>query len=136
MVSSVLSLDEFMELGSGRDPITSANNYPSREICLPDYKVLEKTGCLGYLGIIKGNETYIFIYDSNNRAETLRVLGKFASNPESNFSWYDAALLSQQIRQNHINFYRKIRYNNIETIEKEGVDEVDIFKSMMPKVAA
>ena len=32
-------------------------------------------------------------------AETLRVLGRYASNPELSFTWYDAAVLSQKIRQ-------------------------------------
>ena len=31
--------------------------------------------------------------------ETLRVLGRYASNPDLSFSWYDAAVLSQKIRQ-------------------------------------
>jgi hypothetical protein len=29
----------------------------------------------------------------------LRTLGRFASNPELSFTWYDAAVLSQKIRQ-------------------------------------
>jgi hypothetical protein len=29
----------------------------------------------------------------------LRVLGRYASNPDLSFSWYDAAVLSQKIRQ-------------------------------------
>ena len=32
-------------------------------------------------------------------ALALRVLGRYASNPELSFSWYDAAVLSQKIRQ-------------------------------------
>ncbi len=31
--------------------------------------------------------------------EALRMLGRHASNPELSFSWYDAAVLSQKIRQ-------------------------------------
>ena len=46
----------------------------------------------------KTNEQYIFIYNENSRAETLRILGKFASNPELNFTWFDAAVLAQKIR--------------------------------------
>ena len=34
-----------------------------------------------------------------SRAETLRILGRYASNSELSFSWYDAAVLSQKIRQ-------------------------------------
>lgn len=29
----------------------------------------------------------------------MRVLGRYASNPELDFTWYDAAVLSQKIRQ-------------------------------------
>ena len=31
--------------------------------------------------------------------ETMRILGRYASNPDLSFSWYDAAVLSQRIRQ-------------------------------------
>lgn len=51
------------------------------------------------LALVRGQERYIFIYDDESRAETLRVLGRFASNPELEFTWYDAAILSQKIRQ-------------------------------------
>jgi hypothetical protein len=54
---------------------------------------------INVLALIKGNEKYIFLYDDASRAETLRVLGRFASNPELSFTWYDAAVLSQKIRQ-------------------------------------
>jgi hypothetical protein len=41
----------------------------------------------------------VFLYDDSSRAETLRMLGRYASNPELSFTWYDAAVLSQKIRQ-------------------------------------
>ena len=34
------------------------------------------------LALVKGDERYVFLYDDNNRAETLRVLGRYASDPE------------------------------------------------------
>ena len=40
-----------------------------------------------------------FSMDDSSRAETLRTLGRYASNPELSFTWYDAAVLSQKIRQ-------------------------------------
>jgi hypothetical protein len=52
------------------------------------------------LALVKGSERYIFLFDDENRAETLRTLGRYASNPELSFTWYDAAVLSQKIRQN------------------------------------
>jgi len=51
------------------------------------------------LALVKGSERYIFLYDDGNRAETLRMLGRYASNPELSFTWYDAAVLSQKVRQ-------------------------------------
>jgi hypothetical protein len=54
---------------------------------------------INVLALVKGEERYIFLYDDEHRAEALRTLGRFASNPELSFSWYDAAVLSQRIRQ-------------------------------------
>jgi hypothetical protein len=54
---------------------------------------------INVLALVKGQERYIFLYDDSQKAEALRVLGRFASNPELSFSWYDAAVLSQKIRQ-------------------------------------
>ncbi len=54
---------------------------------------------INVLALVKGAERYIFLYDDNNRAETLRTLGRYASNPDLSFTWYDAAVLSQKIRQ-------------------------------------
>lgn len=54
---------------------------------------------INVLALVKGTERYVFLYDDTSRAETLRVLGRYASNPELSFTWYDAAVLSQKIRQ-------------------------------------
>ena len=54
---------------------------------------------INVLALVKGEERYVFLYDDASRAETLRVLGRYASNPELSFTWYDAAVLSQKIRQ-------------------------------------
>jgi len=54
---------------------------------------------INVLALVKGRERYVFLYDDASRAEALRVLGRFASNPELSFTWYDAAVLSQKIRQ-------------------------------------
>lgn len=54
---------------------------------------------INVLALVKGKERYIFLYDDCRRAETLRTLGRYASNPDLSFSWYDAAVLSQKIRQ-------------------------------------
>ena len=54
---------------------------------------------INVLALVKGEERYIFLFDDKNRSETLRTLGRYASNPDLSFSWYDAAVLSQKIRQ-------------------------------------
>jgi len=54
---------------------------------------------INVLALVKGNERYVFLFDDDNRGEALRTLGRYASNPELSFSWYDAAVLSQKIRQ-------------------------------------
>jgi hypothetical protein len=48
---------------------------------------------------VKGHEGYVFLFDDENQSETLRTLGRYAVNPDLSFSWYDAAVLSQEIRQ-------------------------------------
>ena len=50
------------------------------------------------LALVKGEERFIFLFDDQNRDETLRQLARFAANPELDFSWYDAAMLSRKIR--------------------------------------
>lgn len=54
---------------------------------------------LNTIALVKGEERYVFLYDDANRAEILKVLGRFASDPELSFSWYDAATLSLKLRQ-------------------------------------
>lgn len=58
------------------------------------------TNDINVLALVKGEERYIFLFDDSRRSDALRTLGRFASNPELSFSWYDAAVLSQRIRQN------------------------------------
>ena len=55
---------------------------------------------INVLALVKGRERYIFLYEDSQRAEALRALGRFASNPELSFTWYDAAVLSQKVRNN------------------------------------
>ena len=54
------------------------------------------------LALVKGSERYVFLYNETNRANVLRTLGRYASNPDLSFTWYDAAVLSQKIRQEAI----------------------------------
>jgi hypothetical protein len=54
---------------------------------------------INVLALVKGVERYVFLYTDEHKAQVLRTLGRFASNPELSFTWYDAAVLSQRIRQ-------------------------------------
>lgn len=66
---------------------------------------------INVLALVKGEERYVFLYDDASRAETLRVLGRFASNPDLTFSWYDAAVLSQKVRQESAKLERPRRFS-------------------------
>ena len=54
---------------------------------------------INVLALVKGSERYIFLFDDSQRAEALRTLGRYASNPDLSFTWYDAAVLSHKVRQ-------------------------------------
>ena len=54
---------------------------------------------INVLALVKGEERYVFLFDDQNRTETLRQIGRYAANPELSFTWYDAAVMSQKIRQ-------------------------------------
>jgi len=53
---------------------------------------------LNAIAQVKGQERVIFLFDADRQSDVLRVLGRWASNPELSFSWYDAAVLSQRVR--------------------------------------
>ena len=54
---------------------------------------------INVLALVKGSERYIFLFDDSNCSETLRTLGRYASDPDLSFTWYDAAVLSQKVRR-------------------------------------
>jgi len=54
---------------------------------------------LNVLALVKGAERYIFLFDDAHRGEALRTLARYASNPELSFTWWDAAVGSQKIRE-------------------------------------
>lgn len=47
---------------------------------------------------VKDRERYIVLYVAATRADCLRQLGRWASNPELSYTWYDAACASQKVR--------------------------------------
>lgn len=44
-------------------------------------------------------ENYIILYSAKTKAQALRTLTAWAENPGLSFTWYDAALVSQKIRE-------------------------------------
>jgi hypothetical protein len=54
---------------------------------------------INVVALVKDAERYVFLYDNESAAALLQTLGRFASNPELSFTWYDAAVLSQKVRK-------------------------------------
>ena len=55
---------------------------------------------INVVALVKGGERYVFLYDDDSRTETLRTLNRYAADPKLSFSWYDASVLGQKVRQN------------------------------------
>jgi hypothetical protein len=53
---------------------------------------------INVVALVKGEERYIFLFNDSQKSEALRTLGRYASDPNLSFSWYDAAVLSQKVR--------------------------------------
>ena len=51
------------------------------------------------IAMVKDEDRFVFLYDDESPAEVLRTFGQYAADPELNFSWYDAAVLSQRVRE-------------------------------------
>lgn len=61
--------------------------------------IIKMSKNINVLALVKGDEKYIFLFNEKNRKKTLRQLGRFASNPDLSFTWYDAAVMSQKVRK-------------------------------------
>lgn len=53
---------------------------------------------INVLALLKGEERYVFLFDDDSAEETMQMMGKYAADPEMSFTWYDAAMLSQKVR--------------------------------------
>lgn len=49
------------------------------------------------LVLVKKDQRWVFRYQPGDEATVLRQLAAAASNPESGFDWFDAAVLSNQV---------------------------------------
>jgi hypothetical protein len=54
---------------------------------------------INVLALVKDGERFVFLYDDDSAPQLLQTLGRYAADPELNFSWYDAAVLSQKVRR-------------------------------------
>lgn len=54
---------------------------------------------INVLALVKDGERFVFLYDDQSGPQLLQTLGRYAADPEMNFSWYDAAVLSQKVRR-------------------------------------
>lgn len=57
------------------------------------------TQFVNVLAMVKGEQRYVFIYTDENRKSIMGQMGKFAADPELDFSWYDAALCQRRVRE-------------------------------------
>lgn len=48
------------------------------------------------LALVKGKERYVFLYTGDNREELVESFGRYASDSELSFSWYDAAVMTRK----------------------------------------
>lgn len=70
---------------------------PAQEKVVPALTI-SRLGKLRIHTLQKGNEQYAVAYDADSKTEALRQLGRWASDPDLSFNWYDAACMSQVIR--------------------------------------
>lgn len=51
------------------------------------------------VALAKDSHRYVFIYDDEDAQQMIQHLGKLATDLESDFTWYDAALLAAKARR-------------------------------------
>ncbi len=51
------------------------------------------------LALVLDGHRYVFLYDDDSVENVLATLAEYASDPELDFTWYDAAVLSQRVRK-------------------------------------
>lgn len=62
-------------------------------------KVCRMDRNVNVIALVKDGERYVFLYDDQSVPQLLQTLGRYAADPELNFTWYDAAVLSQKVRR-------------------------------------
>lgn len=76
----------------------TSNRYATPEPA-PSQVAIENDDDRRYAAIVKGDQHYLFVFHRQRVSEVLRILGRFAADPDLNFTWADAANVSLQIRE-------------------------------------
>jgi hypothetical protein len=50
------------------------------------------------MALVRDGQRYVFLYDDQSVEQVLASLGECAADPELDFTWYDAAILSDRVR--------------------------------------
>lgn len=51
------------------------------------------------LALVRDEHRFVFLYDDNSVETMLATLSQYASDPELDFTWYDAAMMAQRVRK-------------------------------------
>lgn len=56
---------------------------------------------LNVVAIVKDSERYLFLFDDDSQSsqQLMKTLGRFAADKDLSFTWCDAAIASQKVRQ-------------------------------------
>lgn len=54
---------------------------------------------INVLALVRDGHRYVFLYDDHSIETVLAQLSEYASDPELDFTWYDAAVLAQRVRR-------------------------------------
>jgi hypothetical protein len=57
---------------------------------------------LNVLGLVKGNERYIYVYDDESRTQLIDALRDQAADPSVNLTWFDALVLTKKAREQEV----------------------------------
>lgn len=49
--------------------------------------------------LVRDGETFVVIYNDGQEGSALRAIGRWASDPEIDFNWFNAACMVQKIRK-------------------------------------
>jgi hypothetical protein len=53
---------------------------------------------MNVLALVRDGHRFVFLYDDFSIDTVLETLGRYAGDPELEFTWYDAAMLAQRVR--------------------------------------